>query len=302
MPSVLVVDDDPHFRGIMERVILRNHAFAVRSVATEAAAWEEMGKGPCDLVILDLYIDGKKSWDTLKRIQKGFSGPPVLMVTCEDTPENAAHAKALGAVDLIPKPIDFGRLKTAIDNLVSWEREEVVSHRLEDAGTGLYNPAHFRTRLQEEFDRSVRYDRSLALALITLVDLERAKAALAPSATERIVAEAANAIRKHTRSFDIVARTGEGDFALLMPEAGAEQVCRKVGTLRTMVEESIAPLTGEGVEVCCRIGLVSHPLGSIGRVPAESHASVEGLLDRANAALIRAKGSPDAPVVAVFDR
>lgn len=125
MATVLVVDDDPHFRGIIERVLLRGDLHAVRSVATEAEAWDALGKASYDLVLLDLYVDGRKCWDTLKRIRKGSSGPPVLLVTCEDTPENAARAKALGAADLIPKPIDFGRLTTAVDRLVPRETTAV---------------------------------------------------------------------------------------------------------------------------------------------------------------------------------
>jgi DNA-binding response OmpR family regulator len=42
----------------------------------------------------------------------------VILVTCDDTKENEEFAKSLGAVDFLPKPIDFGRLKASIDSVL----------------------------------------------------------------------------------------------------------------------------------------------------------------------------------------
>ncbi|MBI5576014.1 MAG: response regulator [Deltaproteobacteria bacterium] len=115
MANVLIVDDDPHFRAIIERVILRNHACSVTAAATEEEAWDHLSKQTCDLVLLDLHIEGKKSWDTLKKIGEMPAGPAVIVVTCDDTRENAEYSRSLGAADFLSKPIDFGRLKESIE-------------------------------------------------------------------------------------------------------------------------------------------------------------------------------------------
>jgi two-component system cell cycle response regulator len=439
MSKVLVVDDDSNFRGIIERVILRSYTYAVRGVATEAEAWNELTRESYDLVVLDLYLDGKKSWDTLKRIRKLPSGPPVLMVTCEDTKENLEYAKSLGAVGLIPKPIDFGTLKTTIDrNLVrhgnsmhpgrevvaagkgggsemmriliihgdkkireslrdalpppdfqtldagdadtartslrkeifdavltevkgsgeeaalamktvrevespsfrvpvvavtdggaesiltalragaddyiippiepqlltgkveahirmrkEFDRriEQVISLCVKDAVTGSYNHAYFRSRLQEEFDRSQRYDRNLSLALIGLENLGRMRTVHGPAAADRILSEVSNVIRKTIRSSDVMARHGEEDFALLMPEATADRVLRKAGAIRARVEESLALMEWKGTGITCSVGLASHPLVSADAGSSEPVKSAEDLLGMANMALTRARGS-----------
>lgn len=124
MRNVLVVDDDSHFREIMERVIRRSHSCSVKTAATEAEAWEQVSQGRCDLVLLDLHIDGKKSWDTLTRIGRLPDPPPVILVSCDDTKDNLEYAKSLGAVDFLPKPIDFARLKSTVDATLLGKREE----------------------------------------------------------------------------------------------------------------------------------------------------------------------------------
>jgi DNA-binding NtrC family response regulator len=116
MANVLVVDDDSHFRGIMERIILRTFHHSVKATATEAEAWVCLSKESYDLVLLDLHVEGKKSWETLKKIGNLSAGPPVILITCDDTKENEEFAKSLGAADFLPKPIDFGRLRTSIDS------------------------------------------------------------------------------------------------------------------------------------------------------------------------------------------
>src|SRR3989304_5241655 len=120
MANVLVIDDDSHFRGIIERIILRSYTYSVKSVANEEEAREELSKDSYDLVLLDLYIDGKKSWDILKRIKAMPSAPAVIMISCENLAENAEHAKVLGAADFVPKPLDFAQLKVSVDAALDW--------------------------------------------------------------------------------------------------------------------------------------------------------------------------------------
>jgi DNA-binding response OmpR family regulator len=115
MANILIVDDDPLFRGVIERLIRRNHGCSITAAGTEAEAWDHLSRHPCDLVLLDLHIEGRKSWETLKRIGELPAGPAVIMVTCDDTRENAQYSRSLGAADFLGKPVDFGRLKASID-------------------------------------------------------------------------------------------------------------------------------------------------------------------------------------------
>ena len=74
-------------------------------------AWEELSKEDFDLVLLDLYIDGRRCWETLKRVVSHPAKPVAIVLSCEDTQGNADHAVSLGAYAFLSKPINFLRLE-----------------------------------------------------------------------------------------------------------------------------------------------------------------------------------------------
>lgn len=115
MVKVLLLEDDSHYRGIIERVIQRNYSYAVKSVATEKQAWEELSRDDFDLVLLDLNIDGRRCWETLGRAVRHPGKPVAIVISCEDTKGNADYALSHGAYTFLAKPFNFARLKSTID-------------------------------------------------------------------------------------------------------------------------------------------------------------------------------------------
>ena len=116
MGNILLLEDDSHFREIIERVLSRSYPHPIKAVSTETQAREELSKESFDLVLLDLNIEGQKCWETLKRVVNHPRKPIAIVLSCEDTRENASKAVALGAFAFLPKPIDFIQLKTTIDS------------------------------------------------------------------------------------------------------------------------------------------------------------------------------------------
>jgi len=124
MGKILLLEDDSHYRGIIERVLSRNFPCTVTSVATELQAWEELTKEDFDLVLLDLYIDGRRCWETLKRVVSHPAKPVAIVLSCEDTQANSDRAVSLGAYAFLSKPINFLRLKMTIDSALRMEKRD----------------------------------------------------------------------------------------------------------------------------------------------------------------------------------
>jgi len=124
MGKILLLEDDSHYRGIIERVLSRNFPCTVTSVATEMQAREELSKEDFDLVLLDLYIDGRRCWETLKRVVSHPAKPVAIILSCEDTQANSDRAVSLGAYAFLSKPINFLRLKMTIDSVLRMEKRD----------------------------------------------------------------------------------------------------------------------------------------------------------------------------------
>lgn len=124
MGKILLLEDDSHYREIIERVLSRNYSFTITSVATEMQAWEELSKEDFDLVLLDLYIDGLRCWETLKRVVSHPGKPIAIVLSCEDTRMNADVAVSLGAHAFLSKPIHFVRLKMTIDTALQAKKSD----------------------------------------------------------------------------------------------------------------------------------------------------------------------------------
>ena len=124
MGKILLLEDDSHYREVIERVLSRCYPDPIKSVATEMQAWEELSKEDFDLVLLDLYIDGRRCWETLKRVVSHPCKPVAIVLSCEDTQRNADHAASLGAYSFLPKPINFVRLKMTIDSAPRMEKRD----------------------------------------------------------------------------------------------------------------------------------------------------------------------------------
>ncbi len=115
MAKILLLEDDAHYREVIERLLLRSYPFTIRSVGTEALAWEALSNDEFDLVLLDLYIGGRRCWETLRRTIDHPGNPATIVFSCEDTQGNADYAVSHGAFAFLTKPFDFVRFKRTID-------------------------------------------------------------------------------------------------------------------------------------------------------------------------------------------
>jgi diguanylate cyclase (GGDEF)-like protein len=97
---------------------------------------------------------------------------------------------------------------------------EMTENPLRDSETGLYNKSYFHGRMIEELRRSVRYGHDITLALFELGNYFKVREAEGEELSRKLLLTVASALARMTRDCDVVARTGEGSFAVLLPETG----------------------------------------------------------------------------------
>ncbi|MDY6793658.1 MAG: GGDEF domain-containing protein [Actinomycetota bacterium] len=97
---------------------------------------------------------------------------------------------------------------------------EIMENPLRDAVTDLHNKSYFHGRMIEELRRSVRYDHEISLVLFEVSNYYQVKEAEGGEQVNEFLRFIAGTLSRMTRDCDVVARMGEGSFAVLLPETG----------------------------------------------------------------------------------
>jgi diguanylate cyclase (GGDEF)-like protein/putative nucleotidyltransferase with HDIG domain len=139
-----------------------------------------------------------------------------------------------------PSPDLLHELAQLRERVAELEAERARGPRL-DPATGALSARAFRGRLSEEVERARRYQRPLAVAVVTIDDFTEIELRHGFKAGDELLSVVARRLGDATRSHDLLGRTGYAEFALLLPETDA---ARALPGLRRLLVE--LELVGEG--------------------------------------------------------
>jgi len=145
-----------------------------------------------------------------------------------------------------------------------------------DALTGALNRTFFEYRLEEEVLRARRHRRRLALAMVDLDNLKNINDELGHECGDLALVTVARGLRAGLRASDSIFRYGGDEFAVLLPEARAEEARVRLARIATQLRSR--PV--EGRSLTLSVGVAA--------APADSGDS-RGLLRIADENLYRAK-------------
>lgn len=117
--AVLVVDDEPDIRGLLQE-ILEDEGYAVSVADTAAAAQLSIDESVPDLVLLDIWMPDMDGVSLLKSWKSaGILSFPVIMISGHGTVETAVEATRHGAVDFIEKPLSLAKLLLTVEKALA---------------------------------------------------------------------------------------------------------------------------------------------------------------------------------------
>jgi PAS domain S-box-containing protein len=220
-PLVLVVDDDPAIRDLLQRLLSRD-GFRVASVSGGEEGLRLARKLRPDVITLDVMMPGMDGWAVLTALKRDAitEDIPVVMVSMVDDRDLAF---ALGVADYLVKPVDRARLLEVLrrqtrdmgggvlvveDDVAAREvlcrLVEAEGHRARGAGNGrvalerlaeevpalllldLMMPEMDGFELVEELRRHERY-RNIPVVVVTARDLTPDERARLSGTVERIL-------------------------------------------------------------------------------------------------------------------
>jgi diguanylate cyclase (GGDEF)-like protein len=154
------------------------------------------------------------------------------------------------------------------------------SEALRDTLTGLGNHRAFQEEMERQWAGAVRHNQPLALAIVDLDDFKRINDDYGHHGGDRALQSFGQLLRAQVRDFDVAARLGGEEFAILLPQTTAEAATVVAARTRDTLAASPIPVSNEAtVQLSASFGIAESSPGQ----------TTDELLRRADEALYAAK-------------
>lgn len=118
--SIYIIDDEPEILMAVETTLKMSGWSRIITIDDSRDLMDSLKKRPACMVILDLnmpHINGEK---ILEHLTRELPDVPVIILTGAIDVETAVRCMKSGAMDYVVKPVEEGRLLTAVDNAWAW--------------------------------------------------------------------------------------------------------------------------------------------------------------------------------------
>jgi diguanylate cyclase (GGDEF)-like protein/putative nucleotidyltransferase with HDIG domain len=151
-----------------------------------------------------------------------------------------------------------------------------------DPKTGLFNARYFAATLAEELGRAQRFERPLALIMADLDLLREINNNYGHLAGDAVLRGIAETFRRQLRHYDVPARFGGEEFAILLPETPPEQAFEIAERIRRAVAAAAIDVesSSEPISATVSIGVAAYPRDAV---------DANELIHQADLAVYRAK-------------
>jgi two-component system OmpR family response regulator len=122
LQRILLVEDDPDIRVVAELTLKVLGGFELKVCPGGHEALEQAEGFKPDLILLDVMMPGMDGPTTLGELRKrpSLADVPVVFMTAKVQPSEVAQLKALGAIEVVPKPFDPASLPSQLREI--WSR------------------------------------------------------------------------------------------------------------------------------------------------------------------------------------
>lgn len=218
-----------------------------------------------------------------------FTGELLGVLTVESKNENAFNEDDIRLLSILSLQVAVGMHNARM-------YAEIEKMAITDPLTGLYNYRYFYQRLGAELARSQRYHHPLTVIMIDLDDFKKINDHCGHLCGDRVLKEAALAIRKNIRRYDepmvlkggeldIISRYGGEEFIIIQPDTplAGGLVCAE--RLRKMLETEIGVRSG----LPCNENSPERVTGSFGVAAYRDGDTMDSIIKRTDTAMYQAK-------------
>ncbi|MCX5703746.1 MAG: sensor domain-containing diguanylate cyclase, partial [Candidatus Omnitrophica bacterium] len=153
------------------------------------------------------------------------------------------------------------QIAIAVENDILTRRVEKLE--IKDALTGLYNEVFIHDRLQEEIKRAIIYRRPCAFILIDIDNFKTYHQNYGLLHAESALKKIASLIRDSVSDVDKVGRTGDDEFAIIVPERNKRQAQQIAEQIRERIEFTFSEEQNADKKITASGGVSENPLDGV---------------------------------------
>lgn len=117
MTKILLIDDDPDVRTVLQ-AILQRHGYAVETASGREEALEKIHLELPSLILLDVLLSGSDGRELCRLIKATPQTKDIPVIMFSGHPGAAIRFEEYGADDFIPKPFNTEALLVKLDQQV----------------------------------------------------------------------------------------------------------------------------------------------------------------------------------------
>ena len=262
--NVLLLTDSPERGERLGRWIATTGERPVVLSGAEKFLMETGDDESIDLLVTDLDTDDPAARGLMDRLATGelFRDVPQLHVFRDLAFRDhflAGHPSQAALAMAAPPEAEGFQARVRLASEIGRLRRELARGSIRDPMTGLFNRRYLMLRLEEEFSRARRHRTPLSLLLLDIDHLKKINDAFGLVAGDTVIRKVAQTIRAQVRREDLLGRTGEESFGILLANNRYRGAAILANKIRSEVEELLLQFRGESFQVRISAGVSAFP-------------------------------------------
>ncbi len=267
MMRVLVADDDPVTRNILEKAISK-WGFTVLVAENGNDAWNVLRRKRVSLAVLDWMMSGMSGVDICRsaRVKMKSRYVYLILLTARDRRQDLVEGLSAGADDYMTKPVNLAELKARLQTGVRVLRLEQDLRKAKrtlqkmayfDALTALWNRRKILDFLKEELARGQRDNYPTSLILLDVDHFKKINDRFGHIVGDRVLVEMARRIRKAVRVYDRIGRYGGDELLVIVYNCGQAEARLVAERIRAAIGDHLFKIARRALEVTVSLGVVT---------------------------------------------
>lgn len=257
---ILVVDDTRTTRKVLARMLsIQQYAVVEAGSGQEALAILESNPD-IQLVVSDYYMPDMDGFELARRIRRQRPDVRVLGISSSTDRQTSAGFLKAGAHDFVSRPFVLEELQCRIASNVEVldQLRQLQDLAARDFLTGLFNRRHFFARGRQLVSEAREMGLPISVAILDIDHFKRLndrhghdggdKALTAVARTLGVMAE---------RGFNLLARIGGEEFAIIFPGADLDEAERLCGDIRAAIAGAPLVINGDTLPLTVSIGVAA---------------------------------------------